>query len=77
MALDPALLEILVCPEDHGPLHYIHAAEGTGDAGDVLYNPRLRRVYEIRDGIPVMLIEESRQVDAAEHTRLMALVDED
>lgn len=66
--LDPALLEILVCPEDHGSLHYL-AAEGA------LYNPRLRRVYEVRDGIAVMLIEESRSVDDAEHGRLMALVD--
>jgi uncharacterized protein YbaR (Trm112 family) len=31
-------------------------------------------VYEVRDGIAVMLIEESRQVDDAEHDRLMALV---
>ncbi len=65
--LDPALVEILVCPEDHGPLHYLPAE-------DVLYNPRLHRVYEVRDGIAVMLIEESRQVDDDEHDRLMALV---
>ncbi len=68
MALDPTLLEILVCPEDHGPLHYI-------EQEDVLYNPRLHRAYDVRDGIPVMLIEEARQVDDAEHDRLMALVD--
>ena len=67
MALDPTLLEILVCPEDHGPLHYL-------EAENLLYNPRLHRVYEVRDGIAVMLIEESRQVDDAEHDRLMALV---
>ncbi|MFV0309041.1 MAG: Trm112 family protein [Desertimonas sp.] len=66
--LDPALLEILVCPEDHGPLHYLPAE-------DTLYNPRRRRVYEVRDGIAVMLIEESRTVDDAEHERLMAAVD--
>jgi uncharacterized protein YbaR (Trm112 family) len=66
--LDPALLEILVCPEDHGPLTYL-ADEG------VLYNPRLRRVYEVRDGIAVMLIEESRSVDDAEHARLIALAE--
>ncbi len=70
-ALDPALLEILVCPEDHGPLHYLE----TEDDGGILYNPRLQRVYEVRDGIAVMLIEESRQVDDAEHARLMALVE--
>ena len=67
MPLDPTLLEILVCPEDHGPLHYL-------EAENLLYNPRLHRVYEVRDGIAVMLIEESRHVDDAEHDRLMALV---
>ncbi|MBA3289687.1 MAG: Trm112 family protein [Acidimicrobiia bacterium] len=54
MALDPVLLEILVCPEDHGALYHVTDV-------DVLYNPRLGRVYEIRDGtIPVMLVEEAR-----------------
>ena len=67
MALDPDLLEILVCPEDHGPLHYL-------EDEDLLYNPRLHRVYEVREGIAVMLIEESRTVDDAEHDRLMARV---
>ena len=66
--LDPALLDILVCPEDHGPLQYVPAE-------NLLYNPRLRRVYEVRDGIAVMLIEESRGVDDAEHTRLIALAE--
>jgi len=70
MALDPALLEILVCPEDHGPLHYL-------ESEDVLYNPRLRRVYEVRDGIAVMLVEEARTVDDVEHERLMALAGDD
>ena len=67
MALDPDLLAILVCPEDHGPLHYL-------EDEDLLYNPRLHRVYEVREGIAVMLIEESRTVDDAEHGRLMARV---
>ena len=66
--LDPALLAILVCPEDHGALHYLPDEA-------LLYNPRLRRVYEVRDGIAVMLIDEARSVDDAEHERLMALVE--
>ena len=65
MALDPMLLEILACPEDKGPLLYF-ADE------DSLYNPRLRRRYAIRDGIPVMLIDESETVSDAEHERLTA-----
>ena len=65
MALDTRLLEILACPEDKGPLLYFAA-------DDVLYNPRLHRRYEVRDGIPVMLIDEAVTVDDAEHARLMA-----
>jgi uncharacterized protein YbaR (Trm112 family) len=63
--LDPRLLEILACPEDKGPLLYL-ADEA------VLYNPRLRRTYAVRDGIPVMLIDEATAVDDAEHERLTA-----
>ncbi len=68
MALDPALLEILACPEDKGPLYYLES-EG------VLYIPRLRRAYEVRDGIPVMLIPEANAVDDAEHDRLWGLIE--
>ena len=65
MALDPQLLEILACPEDKGPLYYFPDE-------DALYNPRLKRRYDIRDDIPVMLIDEATQLDDAEHDRLMA-----
>ena len=65
MALDPKLLEILACPEDKGPLLYFADEQ-------VLYNDRLHRKYEVRKGIPVMLIDEATSVDDAEHERLMA-----
>ncbi|HUO48752.1 MAG TPA: Trm112 family protein [Acidimicrobiales bacterium] len=65
MALDQLLLEVLACPEDKGPLLYF-ADE------DRLYNPRLHRAYEVRDGIPVMLVDEATTVDDAEHDRLLA-----
>jgi uncharacterized protein YbaR (Trm112 family) len=68
MSLAPALLEILACPEDKGPLYYL-------EAESLLYNPRLQRRYDIRDDIPVMLIPESTQVDAEEHAKLMAIVE--
>jgi uncharacterized protein YbaR (Trm112 family) len=68
--LDPRLLEILACPEDKGPLLYF-ADEA------ILYNPRLHRTYAVRDGIPVMLIEEATSVDDAEHHRLLAKADAD
>lgn len=65
MALDPMLVEILACPEDKGPLLYFVDEES-------LYNSRLRRRYSIRDGIPVMLIEEAETVSEEEHERLTA-----
>ena len=66
MTLDPKLLEILACPEDKGPLLWYADA-------DTWSNPRLRRRYAVRDGIPVMLVDEAEQVDDAEHDRLTAL----
>lgn len=70
MALDPLLLEILACPEDKGPLLYF-------EDEDALYNPRLHRRYAIRDGIPIMLIDEAQTVDDAEHDRLKAKAEAD
>ncbi len=67
MALDPRLLSVLACPEDKGPLYYLGDADG-------LYNPRLHRRYLIRDGIPVMLIDEAVAVDDAEHQNIMTRV---
>lgn len=65
--IDSRLLAILACPQDKGPLYFI-ADE------DALYNPRLQRRYDVRDGIPVMLIDEATTIDAVEHTRLMAKI---
>jgi uncharacterized protein len=62
--VDDSLLSILVCPADRGPLVLVD--------NELLYNPRLRRAYRIEDGIPVLLIEEARDVDDDdEHARLM------
>jgi uncharacterized protein YbaR (Trm112 family) len=65
VALDAQLLEILACPEDKGPLLYFPDE-------NLLYNPRLKRRYDIRDEIPVMLVDEATTVDDAEHERLLA-----
>jgi uncharacterized protein len=64
MTLDAQLLEILACPEDKGPLLYFEDDE-------VLYNPRLKRRYTIRDDIPIMLIDEAETVDDETHEKLM------
>jgi uncharacterized protein YbaR (Trm112 family) len=70
MALDPQLLEILACPEDKGPLLYFPDEQA-------LYNPRLKRRYDVRDDIPVMLIDEATTVDDTEHQRLLAKAEAD
>ncbi len=68
MVLDPQLLEILACPEAKGPLYYL-------DDEATLYNPRLQRRYEVRDDIPIMLIDEATTVDDDEHRRIMGRVE--
>jgi uncharacterized protein YbaR (Trm112 family) len=60
--IDDKLLSIIVCPADRGPLMY---------TADLLYNPRLRRAYRIDDGIPVLLVDEARDVGDDEHARLV------
>ena len=67
MSLAPELLALLACPEDKGPLYYLEDLE-------VLYNPRLLRAYRVRDGIPVMLIDEAQRLEPNENERLWARV---
>lgn len=65
--LDQKLLAILVCPADQGRLLY---------TGDLLYNPRLRRAYRIEDGIPVLLVDEARDVGDDEHAKIVAAAED-
>ena len=56
-AIDPRLLEILVCPLTKTRLRYDEAAqELISDAAGL--------AYPIRDGVPIMLIEEAREIGA-------------
>ncbi|MCH8198420.1 MAG: Trm112 family protein [Proteobacteria bacterium] len=56
--VDPKLLEMLVCPLTKGPLSY--------DAGaQELISKQAALAYPIRDGIPIMLIDEARPLDDA------------
>ena len=57
MSLDPELLEILVCPNDRGDLDYL-------EADQVLVCKSCGYRYPIRDGIPVMLIDEAEKPSA-------------
>ena len=58
VAIDPRLLEILVCPVTKGPLTYNRAA------GELISRDA-RLAYPIRDGIPIMLPDEARPLDDA------------
>lgn len=63
--MDKRLLEILACPVTKGPLIYDKAAQE-------LISIAARLAYPIRDGIPVMLPEEARQLEEDEAERLRA-----
>ena len=65
MPLDPQLLSIMACPESHAPLREI---------GNWLVStdPETRRRYPIRDGIPVMLLEESEVMNVDDWSVAMA-----
>jgi len=62
--LDPELLSILVCPESRAPLVQV---------GDWLYStdPATRKRYPVRDGIPIMLVDEAETVDEEEWGRVL------
>ncbi len=53
--VDPKLLEILVCPLTKGPLRYDRA-------NDELISEKAGLAYPVRDGIPIMLIDEAREI---------------
>jgi uncharacterized protein len=55
--IDPRLLEILVCPLTKGPLEYDRAR-------NELISRKAGLAYPIRDGIPIMLPDEARKLDA-------------
>lgn len=54
--VDPKLLEVLVCPLTKGPLTYDRDAQE-------LVSAQASLAYPIRDGIPIMLIDEARSLD--------------
>ncbi|NNN22387.1 MAG: Trm112 family protein [Acidimicrobiales bacterium] len=64
MPLDETLQTLLACPDDKGPLYYVESQE-------ILYNPRLRRIYRITDGIPNLLISEAETVDEKQNQSIM------
>jgi uncharacterized protein YbaR (Trm112 family) len=69
MALDSRLLEILACPDEKGPLYYFE-----GEA--FLFCPACRRRYEVRDDIPVMLLDEATVLSPSDAEALLARASE-
>jgi uncharacterized protein YbaR (Trm112 family) len=57
--LDPRLLDLLVCPLTKGPLRYDRER-------NELVSRQAGLAYPIRDGIPIMLVEEARPLDEGE-----------
>ncbi len=54
--VDPKLLELLVCPLTKAPLRYDRAQQE-------LISERAKLAYPVRDGVPIMLVEEARRLD--------------
>lgn len=57
MNLDPALLEIIVCPDCHGAL-------AVDERAKELVCTACGLAYPVRDDIPVLLVDEARKPDA-------------
>ena len=61
--MDTKLLELLVCPVTKGPLIYQRDTQE-------LISRSARLAYPIRDGIPIMLENEAREISEEEAGRL-------
>ncbi|MEU5159708.1 Trm112 family protein [Streptomyces sp. NPDC020875] len=71
MTPDDPLLAVLVCPLDKGPLRLVTpAASAAVPAGGALYNPRLRRLYPIVDGVPRLRPVSGEPVSEETHAAL-------
>lgn len=55
-SFDPKMLEALICPQTHAPLEY------DADAQELI-SKSANLAFPIRNGIPIMLIDEARALD--------------
>ena len=53
--VDPRLLDVLVCPLTRSALHYDRARQE-------LISQQARKAFPVRDGVPIMLVEEARDL---------------
>ena len=54
--IDPRLLEVLICPASRGPLKF-------DKENNELISKKANLAYPIRDGVPIMLVDEARELD--------------
>lgn len=57
--VDPKLLEVLVCPQSRKPLRYDKERQE-------LISDAARLAYPVRDGVPILLIDEARELELNE-----------
>lgn len=57
--IDPRLLEVLVCPLSRGPLRYDREKQE-------LVSTQARLAYPVRDGVPILIIDEARELEPTE-----------
>ena len=53
--VDPRLLDVLVCPLTRGALHYDRKRQE-------LISQQARKAFPVRTGVPIMLVEEARDL---------------
>ncbi len=58
--IDPKMLELLVCPLTKGRLRY-------DEERNELFSEKARLAYPVRDGIPIMLVSEARELEDSEN----------
>lgn len=63
LGLSEKLLEIIVCPQCHGDLKPVEAT-GPDQGGELVCQGECGLAYPVRDGIPVLLIDEARSTKA-------------
>ena len=57
--IDPKLLEVIVCPRTREPLRYDRARQE-------LVSAQARLAFPVRDGVPILIADEARELEATE-----------
>ncbi len=57
--IDPKLLEVIVCPQTREPLRYDRDKQE-------LVSEKARLAFPVRDGVPILIADEARELDPTE-----------